>query len=213
MTRKPMLIYHRGRHGLVNGKEIKENTLEAFEAAVAEGAWMIEFDVWTGLRVAHDPGANMSAPTLQQVLGVIGGKSDVNIEVKSPAVIHEAIRVVQTALRSGRWTPRQIVISSFHHASAVFAKRLAPNLRVGIISDGVLEPVYLDWLCQQGIKNLHMEWMNIYMDMENKCRFRDYARELGFKIWVWTVNDAAKFAVMTEYGADAVFTDRPDLFR
>lgn len=212
-TAKPFLIYHRGRHGVVGTRKIEENTLEAFKAVVMEGAPMIEFDVWTGLRVAHDPGENAKAPMLQDALDVIGGKSCVNLEIKSPKALKEAIIVVRNALRFENWSPDKIVISSFHHASAVLAKVLAPELRVGIIIDGVLEPVYLDWLQNQGVTNLHMEWMNVYMDRENHCRFRDYARKKGFNLWIWTVNDIEKFSVMKEYGADAVFTDRPDLFR
>ncbi|MDO8664091.1 MAG: glycerophosphodiester phosphodiesterase [Candidatus Liptonbacteria bacterium] len=213
MASTPLIIYHRGRHGKVGVREIKENTLEAFETAVAERAHMIEFDVWTGLRVAHDPGQNSSAPTLTQVLNSIGGLSRVNVEVKSPKALKEALTVIKSALDIRLFSPKQIVISSFHHASVLLAKRMMPQLRAGIITDGVLEPVYLKWLKKQGIDNLHIEWMNVYMDMENDCRFRDCARDLGFAIWVWTVNDREKFEVMKKYGADAVFTDRPDLFK
>lgn len=213
MDGKPLIIYHRGRHGKVGGKEIHENTIEAFETAVAEGARMVEFDIWTGLRIAHDPGKNTNAPTLQEALNAIGGRSGVNLEIKSPKALKKAILTTKSALDTGLWSPEQIVISSFHHASALLAKTLIPSLRVGVINDGVLEPTYLKWLHSQGITNLHVEWMNVYMDMENHCRFRDTARDLGFEIWVWTVNDKDIFNVVKKYGADAVFTDRPDLFR
>ncbi|OGF69436.1 hypothetical protein A3C73_03835 [Candidatus Giovannonibacteria bacterium RIFCSPHIGHO2_02_FULL_44_11] len=194
-------------------REIKENTIEAFETAVAEYAHMIEFDVWTGLCVSHDPGQNSNAPTLAQALNAIGGLSGVNVEVKSPKALKEALAVIKSALNSRLFSPKQIVISSFHHASALLAKIMMPQLRAGIITDGVLEPVYLKWLRKHDIDNLHIEWMNVYMDMENDCRFRDYARSLGFAIWVWTVNDREKFEVMKKYGADAVFTDRPDILK
>ncbi|MBI2039419.1 MAG: glycerophosphodiester phosphodiesterase [Candidatus Niyogibacteria bacterium] len=213
MTAKPLIIYHRGRHGKVGAREIKENTIEAFEAAIAEGAQMIEFDVWTGLRIAHDPGENADAPTLKQALDVIGGRASVNLEIKSPSALRDAILVIRAALRSRRWLPEQIVISSFHHASAINAKALMPELCCGIINDGVLEFTYLEWLRRRSISNLHIEWMNVYMDREYDCRFRDHARELGFAIWVWTVNDRETFDVIAEYGADAIFTDRPDLLK
>lgn len=213
MDRKPLIIYHRGRHEQVDGREIPENTIAAFETAVAEGARMIEFDIWTGLRIAHDPDKNTNAPTLQEALNAIGGRSGVNLEIKSPKALKKAVLTVKLALNSELWSPEQIVISSFHHASAILAKALISNIRVGVINDGVLEPTYLKWLRNQGVSNLHIEWMNVYMDMENHCRFRDTARDLGFEIWVWTVNDNDKFNVMKKYGVDAVFTDRPDLFR
>ena len=136
-----------------------------------------------------------------------------NIEIKSPKALKKALSVVRTELASKRWSPEQIVVSSFHHASAILAKQMMPQLRTGIITDGVLEPVYLMWLRGMGIDNLHVEWMNIYMDRENNCRFRDSARDLGFAIWVWTVNDQDKFNVMKKYGVGAVFTDRPDILK
>ncbi len=213
MRRKPRIIYHRGRHGLVGGREIRENTIEAFEAAAAEGAPMIEFDVWTGLRVAHDPGRNAASPTLKQALAAIRGRAGVNIEVKSPRALERTIAAVRFALDSGVWIPEQFVLSSFHHASAAEAKRLLPEVRVGVINDGVLEATYLEWLRDRNIDNLHIEWMNVYMDREAGYPFRDEARRLGFAIWVWTVNSEAVFNAAAAYGADAVFTDRPDLFR
>jgi glycerophosphoryl diester phosphodiesterase len=209
---KPLLIYHRGLHGNIAGRDIQENTIEAFEAAVADGAKMIEFDVWTGLRVAHDPGNN-NAPTLPEVLGVIGGRAGVNIEIKSPAALEAALQTIRSALKSGLWTPEKIVVSSFHHASAIQVKNELPELRVGIINDGVLDGRYLWMLRQHNIQNLHMEWANIYMDRENGCLFQHVARIFGFEIWVWTVNKLDIFETMVDYGVDAVFTDRPDLFK
>ncbi len=209
----PLIIYHRGRHGKVGERDIEENTIIAFEAAISEGAKMIEFDVWTGLRIAHDPGKNNHAPTLSQALSAIRGRSGVNLEIKSPKALKGALSAIKSVLELKQFLPEQIVISSFHHQSAILAKTIMPQLSVGIICDGVLEPIYLEWLRNQGVTNLHIEWMNVYMDMENNCRLRDYAKSFGFAIWVWTVNDRKKFKVMKKYGADGVFSDRPDLLK
>ncbi len=52
-TKKPPIIYHRGRHG--KGIRIKENAIEAFERAVNDGASMIKCGVWDDFRVIHGP--------------------------------------------------------------------------------------------------------------------------------------------------------------
>lgn len=210
-NQKPLIIYHRGRHG--TDIRVKENTLKAFERAIKEGAAMVEFDVWTGLRVAHDPGENSSAPTLPEVLQTIRARCAVNIEIKSPAMLDATLCVIDEALTSGPWTVRQITLSAFHHATAVKAKRQFPELRVGVINDGVLEPMYINWLARQSVNNLHLDWANIYMDIENGCRMRAVAQANGMRIWVWTVNTREIFDTVATYGAEAVFTDKPQLFR
>ncbi|MDO8520811.1 MAG: glycerophosphodiester phosphodiesterase [bacterium] len=207
----PLIIYHRGRHG--RGIRAKENTIEAFERAIKEGAAMVEFDVWAGLRVAHDPGENSSAPTLPEVLEAIRARCAVNIEIKSPQALKGVLNVIDDALTLGCWTENRIVVSSFHHSTALDVKGAFPELRVGVINDGVLEPPYIEWLARQGINNLHLGWANIYMDIENDCTMRSVARANNMQIWVWTVNTKEIFDTVVGYGAEAIFTDKPQLFR
>lgn len=207
----PLVIYHRGRHG--RDVRIKENTIKAFQRAIKEGARMVEFDVWTGLRVAHDQNPDAAVPTLPEVLEAIRARCAVNIEIKSPLALEGVINAIDEALTLGCWTAKQIVVSSFHHSTALLAKRAFPELEVGVINDGVLEPPYVEWLARQGIDNLHLEWANIYMDIEDNYTMRRAARASSMHIWVWTVNTKAIFDTVVAYGAEAVFTDKPQLFR
>jgi glycerophosphoryl diester phosphodiesterase len=209
--KKPLIIYHRGRHG--KDIRIKENTLKAFARAVKEGAAMIEFDVWGGLCVAHDPNPDSTVPTLEDALECIRGRCAVNIEIKSPRVAHAVAGVIVRELSLGRYREDQIVISSFHHGAAIRLKRLFSRLCVGVVNDGVLEPLYIEWLAKQGINNLHVGWVNIYMDIENGCRMRAAAQANHMQIWAWTVNTQEVFETVVEYGVAAVFTDKPQLFR
>jgi len=210
-AQKTLLIYHRGRHG--KDIEIEENTLESFERAIQEGALMVEFDVWTGLRVAHDPNDNALVPTLPEVLGRIDGRCAVNIEIKSPKALGPTVWVVNDVLARRIYTPDQIVFSAFHHKTAITMKRRFPELRIGVNNDGVLERPYIDWLASQGIDNLHLEWANIYMDIEAGCEMRTAVFENNMHIWVWTVNTRDIFDTVVAYGAEAVFTDNPPLFQ
>ena len=99
------IISHRGEH---DNRRVFENTLAAFDAAVAQGVWGIEFDLrWTrDLEpvVVHDPdlrrvfGRNLRAgdvtlpclrkecpqvPTLAEVVGRYGGKVHLMMEIKA----------------------------------------------------------------------------------------------------------------------------------
>jgi glycerophosphoryl diester phosphodiesterase len=208
----PFLIYHRGRHGtLADGRSIKENSLQAFEQALEEGAKMVEFDVWGELRISHDPNPKTAMLRLPEVLDLIRGRCAVNVEIKSPAVAKEVLACVDQALSSGHWTADQFVLSSFHHETALRCKKGAPALRVGVINDGVLLSSYIEFLHSEGIDNLHLDWANIYMDIENGYVLREVARRCDMQLWIWTVNSTEVYQVVSQYGAEAVFTDRPDL--
>jgi glycerophosphoryl diester phosphodiesterase len=79
--------------------------------------------------------------------------------------------------------------------------------------DRVPTNTYIQKLHDMGVSNIHIEKDNIYMDQENNCEFREAVRRRGMNIWVWTVNTKEIFDDMVAYGADAIFTDHPELFR
>lgn len=210
--KKPLIIYHRGRHGVVGGRIVKENTLEAFELAVQEGAKMVEFDVWDGLRVAHDPGSNAGSPTLLQVLDLINARCAVNIEVKSPGMANAVALEVEHRLASGRWNPEQFVLSSFHHQAASDLKCRLSMCRVGAIFDCVPLPWYIELLAGE-VDQVHIEKANPEMDRQGFEQMRIELERYNMPIWVWTVNTQEEYARAVQYGAEAIFTDHPDLFR
>lgn len=210
-TKTPLIIYHRGRHG--SDIRVKENSQRAFARAIKEGAGMIEFDVLADLRVAHDPDPKAAVPTLRDVMDLVSGRCAVNIEIKNPQAMKGVVEVIEEALKLERWTPEQIVVSSFHHNTAIAMKRQFPELCVGVINDGVPDPSYIVWLARQGISNLHVEWLNVFMDIDGGCVMRNTAWVNNMQIWVWTVNTKEVFDTVAEYGAEAVFTDKPQLFR
>ncbi|MDZ4786546.1 MAG: glycerophosphodiester phosphodiesterase [bacterium] len=209
---QPLIIYHRGRHGNVTGKIIPENSLEAFELAIQEGADMIEFDVQTGLKIAHDP-AKESVPTLSEVLDLVGGRCAINVEIKSPSAAYDTIKLIREALSTSRWKAELIILSSFHHETAIFCKKSLPQLKVGAINDGVLLTPYIELLKKEGIDNLHIDWANVYMDLEAGSTMLSTARKNKMQIWVWTVNSIEVFKKVKDYGVQAIFTDRPELMR
>ncbi|OGZ07249.1 MAG: hypothetical protein A3D65_01820 [Candidatus Lloydbacteria bacterium RIFCSPHIGHO2_02_FULL_50_13] len=209
--KKPLIIYHRGRHG--KSIRVKENTLEAFERAIKEGAAMVEFDVWGDGHVQHDHASDPLAPTLWGVMDAIRARIAVNIEIKSPEAVSGVLEVVEEALSLGPWAANQIVVSSFHHESAIRVKSVFPELRVGVINDGVLEPSCIKWLASKGVDNLHVAWMNIIMDIDGECVMRRAVQANNMHIWVWIVNTKKVFDTVVAYGAEAIFTDKPQLFR
>jgi glycerophosphoryl diester phosphodiesterase len=213
MTFKPKIIYHRGRHGQIsNSLYLNENTLAAISQAIEESAEIIEIDVWNDLKVMHDPG-DMPAPKLLEIIDLIDAQCSLNIEIKSPKVAVEVIKIVKQKIEAGKWKSSQFIISAFHHQTALYCKQELPNVRVAVISDGIPLPSYLYMLAEEGIQNLHVQWANIYMDIEANYEMRRVVRECKMEIWVWTVNSKEIYNTLCLYGVDAIFTDRPELFR
>ena len=77
---RPLVLAHRGACW-----EVPENTLEAFELAIAEEADYVEFDVRARngeLVICHDPGPPEDVPTLEEVLAALTGRVGLCVEVK-----------------------------------------------------------------------------------------------------------------------------------
>lgn len=218
------LIYHRGRHGYVARSGctvlIPENSLQAFQVAVELGATMIEFDARKnplgGIHfpiIAHDPGMFDKTPTIVEALDVIDNSCAVNIEIKDPSIWKRTLEIVCWYITHRRWSPEQFVISAFHHPTAMAIKQRHKSLKVGIIMDAIPDVRYLDILHDAHIDNLHMEYMNADMDMQHGGQFMTRAKALGFQTWVWTVNDIKTAKRVYDWGAERIFTDKPERFQ
>jgi glycerophosphoryl diester phosphodiesterase len=171
---------------------------------------MIKFDLWDKDLVSHDAAkVSSKTPTLPEVLAVIRGRSQVNIEFKDPSQVERAMVHIKQALSLGIFAQEQIILSSFHHGSMIRAKRSYPLMRVGVICDSVLPNFYLEHLHANGVESLHVHLPNAVMDMKCGSAMKRAADRLGMRIWVWTVNFPTDFEIARRYGAEAVFTDFP----
>lgn len=218
MFTKQDIIYHRGYH-CRDRRVIPENSLLAFSTAIEDGATMIEFDARKnplGTKydpiIAHDPTAGSDVPTVIGALDMMQARCSVNVEIKDPAIWKGVMDLLMWYVSYDGWSPEQFVISAFHHPTAVLIKKHYPQFTVGAIMDAVPLLPYVTMLHRKGIGNLHMEYMNADMDAQNGSVFMKRAKKLGMHVWVWTVNDLATAKRVYDWGAERIFTDRPNLF-
>ena len=217
------LIYHRGRHGLVelsgNFVPVQENSLLAFRTAIDEGATMIECDARINLQetcynpiIAHDSTDDTAVPTLINALDMIHARCSINVEIKDPSIWQGVTALLDWYITYDGWKAEQFVISAFHHPTVVQIKKHCPHFTVGAIMDGIPLLPYVTMLKKFGIDNLHLEYMNADMDMQNGSALMRQAKKLGMRVWVWTVNDLATAQRVQDWGAERIFTDKPQLF-
>jgi len=139
-----LVIGHRGAPHAAPG-----NTLAAFQAAIDQGADMVECDVrrtrdkvlvihhnatrrsaavsrltYEGLvrRCRHEP------PTLEAVAALCAGRVGINVEVKQRGYEEQVLEVV-----SRRFSPQRILVTSFNDEVIVSVKRADARIKCGLL--------------------------------------------------------------------------------
>jgi glycerophosphoryl diester phosphodiesterase len=197
-----------------------ENSLAAFERAIAVGAEYVEFDIQAsrdgGLVVFHDPHLDrltpatgplrtrplaelreLGIPTLEEVLELTAGRIGVMAELKSPRLYRRHDVVARTVALLGR----DAVVLSLERAALLETRRLRPALRTmqhvgfGVSIRGAAS----------------FAWGVGFYDRRVTARGLARARALGLRSFVYTVNEPERMRRLDRLGADGIFSDRPDL--
>ena len=223
---EPKIIAHRGASAYV-----KENTLAAFERAIALGADFVEFDVRRTrdrqLIVYHDPELNQrpirkltyaevlqldpDIPRLEAVLQVCKDHIGLDVELKETGYERQVMDLLLHYL-----TPDQFVITSFHPRTLKRVKRHYPYITTGFLFSNITADVCKSlWLGSHTVRNrIHRmnvdfvapDWQLLEADILSKT--------LGdhWPIWVWTVNAPADLHhLMQDPRIAGIITDYPDV--
>ena len=205
--------------------EHPENTLAAFRRAMELGAAGVELDVHLSADgvpvVIHDDtvdrttngsgevstltidvlqqldaGNGERIPTLGQVLDVVEGKLQVDIEVK-------AAEAAEAVLAEVRDRPTlAFAMSSFMHDVLRHVRTLDENVELWPLSVTVSDELI------QTAKDLGSTQVAIFDGMVNQ----DIIGELGrheLRAWIWTVNDPQRALELMRMGAVGICTDDP----
>ncbi len=211
------VIAHRGAYAV-----LLENTLPAFERAIAVGADFVELDVQAAadgtLVVFHDldldrltplrgPLRRRNAaelrehgiPTLEEVIELARGRVGVMAELKSAHLFrrHDVVR------RTVELLGADDVVLSFGRHALLEALRARPRLRV-------LQHVGYGVSIRAAAK---YAWAVGFHDPRVTARGVARARRLGLQTTVYTVNDVGRMRQLAALGVDGIFSDRPALLR
>jgi glycerophosphoryl diester phosphodiesterase len=192
----PLVIAHRGACW-----DAPENTIEAFELAIEQGADYVEFDVrrrGRELVVCHDPNPPESVPTLASVLAELSGRVGLAVEVKH----HALTGAVLDALEEHRIEPDSVIVVSFHPKAILETRRRRPDLR----TIQHVQSVPLRWAAQNA-------WGAGFWDPRATRRRIERAQKLGLATTVYTVNEPTRMGELAGLGVSGIFSDRPALLR
>ncbi|MCX2783195.1 glycerophosphodiester phosphodiesterase [Microbulbifer thermotolerans] len=225
-TPTPLFCFaHRGYR-----QRATENTLQAIAHALEFDVDGIEVDIWNirgQLLVKHDrrlgrliagselltdlcPEAlrqrllpcGQQVPTLREVLELVGNNAQLNIEMKGPGCAALVAAELESYVRDSGASFEQYLISSFDHRQLYESLQLLPEVRRGVLIDGV--PLNLA-ACAEPLKaysvHLNLDFADTEMIADGKRR--------GLKNYIFTVNHPDDLPLIAAMGADGVFTDEP----
>ena len=230
-VKRPRRVGHKGAAGIVAG-----NTLASFDAALAAGVDMIEFDVLSEqpggggrLLLAHDheDAGRRSPVTLEQALEHLEGPAfagiDLDVDVKLPGY---EMRVL-SALREHELIERTL-ISGMFPAGLAQIRAAEPELRLGWSVPRVRRDYTTDMLtaipalamltgyramlprrARAALLEGRFDAIMAHWRVVTRALLRA-VREGGGELYVWTVDDARTIERLTALGVDGIITNDPD---
>jgi len=213
-----LIVAHRGAWGAA-----PQNSLEAFDDAVALGCDAVELDVRrtadgrivvvhdalvrgrpVGRLEHHQVQARMKdgqAPALEDVLARVAGRIAVDVELKESGYEEEAMAIVARHL-----PPDGYVVTSFRDAALPAVKRAVPEARTGLL----LGPRRRLRELERRVRQTGVDFVAPHSSLA-RPRLLSWAQQQGLGTWVWTVNDPYRLrAMLADPRVAAVITDHPE---
>ncbi|MCC5884732.1 MAG: glycerophosphoryl diester phosphodiesterase membrane domain-containing protein [Halomonas sp.] len=189
-----------------NVRELTLDELRQFDV----GSWF--GDAFVGERI----------PTLDEAFAAVRGHSALMIDMKPDPGLEEAlVEAVIAALHREHEARRQCLTQAAGDAMARCGNPdVAAETRLAVMSSNVLEMVkarepalrvtLLAQLIMPGTldrRSFDALGLRHNRITDNEIRL---ARELGYEVHAWTVNDRARMSQLIDLGVDAIITDYPD---
>jgi len=227
MNNKILKIGHRGAKGYVT-----ENTLASIEKALSLKVDGIEIDVHKcksgELVVFHDftldrltgytnEISNLtlkelkklkinklySIPTLEEILTFIDRKCFVNIELKGKNTAKNTVEIIKKYIENENWKYKDFLVSSFDYHELEKVHKLNNEIKIAVLTETSLEEA-ITFAKTIEATILHPSFL--LLDETNV----KLAKEDGYIINTWTVNEPKAIKRMKRYNLDGLISDFPD---
>jgi glycerophosphoryl diester phosphodiesterase len=151
--------------------------------------------------------AGQRIPTFQEVLEAVGHRLLLNVELKSVSLRDDGLAAQVVRIIEDHHLLDRVVVSSFNPLPLRQVKRLNPWIPIGLLY-APDNPVYLrrPWFRHL----LQFEALHPHHSQVNE-RYMRWARDHGYRIHTWTVDDPGRMWQLMQLGVDIIITNRPDL--
>jgi len=203
----PLLLGHRGVRGK---RSTPENTLPAFDLALAEECDGFEFDVRLsadaqavcchdpkirGRQIADGSSGALALPMLRDVLQRYQNTAFLDIELKV-----EGLEAITLDLLRSHPPARGYVISSFLPAVLEAIHHIEASIPLGLICDTKAQ--FSLW------PKFPVQYVIPHYKLVREGEIADL-KDNGRKVLVWTVNSTAGMKRFAEWGVDGIISDDP----
>jgi glycerophosphoryl diester phosphodiesterase len=222
-------VGHKGAHHIAPG-----NTIASFEAALAHGVDMIEFDVLRGrdgrLVLAHDheDAESRECLTLDEGLDHFAGEAyngvRLDVDMKLPGYEREVAEGL-----TARGLAERALVSTMYPESLDRLGELAPGVPRGwsvprVRRDYTRSPYALPAYAIARVMRARLPGQAAGRIRAGGCeaimchrilvsrRLVQAVHDAGGQVYVWTVDDARRIATLEALGVDGVITNDPRLF-
>lgn len=177
-----------GAKGTVKGKTLRQ--LKKLDV----GSWLKES--FKGERIL----------TLEEVLGILAGKVDLNLDIKSAPHGPLGIELKILFILSHYDYLGRAILSSFDYRSLRRVRELAPEARIAVLygKETGENPFEV-------AREIHAYSVHVEKELAAPA-FLERAEQLGLKRFVWTVNEVAEMERFISLGVDGIITDFPERF-
>lgn len=226
--RRNAIIAHRGASKFAK----QENTIEAFNIAIALKADYVEFDIRRTkdkvLVVFHDDAINgklltdityselsaeaskedYTVPFLEDVLKLCSGKIKLDIELKEAGYEKEIISLVKRY-----FSYEEFMMKSFVDTAVYNIKRYDSNITAGLLlgrKEANIKRRINEYFPVRRLKMCKAD----FISPNHKLCSREFIRRMHlhkYKVYVWTVNGEKLIKKMILRHADGIITDLPDV--
>ena len=228
---RPLVIAHRGASG-----ELPENTLSAYELALAQGSDMIEIDLHAtrdgAIVITHDEeleslggsgevaeatleeiraldaGDGATVPTLEEVLDAFGGRIPFNLELKrGTRAEYTGMEAAAFEEMAGRALLEETLFSSFYDPVLRRLRELSPEARIALLISRKFPQGAVERAKKLGAAALNPERPVVDRELVES------AHGEGLAVYVFTVDEPDEMHRLLDLRVDGLFTNYPKRMR
>jgi glycerophosphoryl diester phosphodiesterase len=230
MNQTPLIIAHRGFSG-----KYPENSLEAFEGAIAAGADILELDIhftqdqeivvthdFSLLRCFDTEGTvldytleelhELGAPSLSEVLSLAKDRIALNIEIKRETLLADEKNFSLMAeklltLLDQEKMLSEILVSSFDPRALHALRKKSDKISLGLLDHEPHIKLKLDWINGYDFFSYHVLGSVIDLSMIKQLK------KHNLQVYAWTINEEPDFRKMVDLKVDGIITDQVEKLR
>jgi glycerophosphoryl diester phosphodiesterase len=151
--------------------------------------------------------AGQRIPTLQEVIGAVGDRLLLNIELKAEGLGARGLATAVVRAVEANDLLDRVIISSFSPLAVWWSRLLNPRIPVGMLYSPD-QPLFLRKLWLRHLVRPHA--LHPYHTTIDDATMR-WAKKRGYRVHTWTVDDPVEMRRLIRQGVDIIITNRPDL--